>query len=569
MTSGGASDMPNSLGPAGLTTATNTELQTQYTTALQTLYGPDINLSSDTPDGQLINIFIQSVLDLADLLTQIYNSFNPDNAVGVILDQRVAINGIQRQAGTFTVTNVTVVNTQSVNLFGLDQTVEPIYTVSDAAGNLWELQSTQTGVAPGTHVFSFQSAVEGPIVSIPNTITIQVTIVLGVASVNNPTTYTTLGIAEESDASLRVRRQRSVSLASQGYLSGLLAALLNITGVVSAFVYENTGDSPDADGVPGHSIWVIVGGSPTDQDVATAIYQKRNAGCGMFGDKNFVVTQVDGTLFTVFWDEVETQNLFIFFTATSIDGVNQPNLSAILAGLPEIFMPGVFEEVNINNLATLVQQIDPNTLVTNAGFSTGQTQTLTLSGVAASGTFIINYNGNASSSINWNDSVGTIQTKVRLIAGLGTAVVTGSIASQSLVFNLTSIDNILGLLYVTTNSLQTAGSVAITFAYNEGLTDTLTPASKKFQFTVSSDDIVITPIILSPVTVTVAPLATQTFTPLGGYAPYSFVLTVNNSGGSVDVFTGEYTAGSTGSVTDTLQVRDAFGNTATSTISVN
>jgi hypothetical protein len=53
--------------------------------------------------------------------------FDPDNAVGVVLDQRVAINGIQRQAGTYTVTPITVVTSQSVNLYGLDQDVQPVY----------------------------------------------------------------------------------------------------------------------------------------------------------------------------------------------------------------------------------------------------------------------------------------------------------------------------------------------------------------------------------------------------------------------------------------------------------
>src|SRR5271154_5687844 len=113
--------MPNSLGPTGLTLATQAELVTQYTTAFQNIYGTDINLGPETPDGQLMMIFIQSVLDLQDLLQQIYNSFDPDNAIGVVLDQRVSINGIQREAGTFTTTDITLILSQSVNLFGLDQ----------------------------------------------------------------------------------------------------------------------------------------------------------------------------------------------------------------------------------------------------------------------------------------------------------------------------------------------------------------------------------------------------------------------------------------------------------------
>lgn len=561
--------MPNAIGPLGLTIATQAELLANLTSLLQKIYGADINLASDTPDGQWINDgIIQPQLDMEDLLAQINANFDPDQAIGVFLDQRVAINGIQRQGGTFTQTNVTLVTSQSVNLYGLDQSVQPVYTVSDNAGNLWQLIATQLAVSIGTNVFAFQAALPAAILTTPNTITIQATIVLGVVSVNNPTTYTTLGTNQESDANLRLRRQQSVSNSSQGYLKGLLGNLENLTGVTSAFVYENDTATTDADGVPGHSIWVIISGTASAQSIATVIYQQRNAGCGMFGQTNFTLMQVNGTTFTVYWDMVVPQNLFIRFTASSINGIDQPNLSGILAGLPVNYVPGVFQEVNINGLATQVQDIDPNTLVTNAGFSTGQTQILTLSAVAASGAFVLNYNGNSSSSINWNDSVATIQSKTRAITGLSTAVVTGSIASESLSFNLTSIDNIQGLLYVTSNTLMSSVPAAITFSYNEGYSNTLTPSKKNFQFVVSSLDTIILPMILTPQNPSVATTSSLTFIGLGGYHPLTYSLSVNNSGGSIDSSTGAYTAGSTGNVSDTVQVVDVFANAATSVVSV-
>jgi uncharacterized phage protein gp47/JayE len=360
--------MPNSLGPTGVTVVTQAELLTYFTTAYQTIYGANINLASNTPDAQNIMTFIQAVLDNANYLTQIYNSMDPDQAIGVVLDQRVAINGIQRQAGTFTVTNVTLVLSQSVNLYGLDQTAQPIFTVADNAGNNWQLQFTQLGVT-GTQAYSFQAANPGAVFTTPNTITVPVTIVLGVSSINNPATYTSLGVTAETDAALRIRRQISVSLVSQGYLKGLLAAIENINGVTGAFVYENDTDATDANSVPSHSIWVIVAGSGSAASIAQAIYTKRNAGCGMFGSVTFAITQADGSQFIVRWDNVIAQNLFIQFNASSLDGVNAPNVSAIKAGLVTMFIPGVNAEVNINQLATIVQEIDPNTLVTGAGFS--------------------------------------------------------------------------------------------------------------------------------------------------------------------------------------------------------
>ncbi len=155
------------------------------------------------------------------------------------------------------------------------------------------------------------------------------------------------------------------------------AALENINGVISATVNQNLTDFVDAAGIPGHSIWVIIDGTASDADIAAAIYGKRGAGCGLYGSEVFTITQVDGSPFVVKWDFVAQQPLYIKFTATSLNGVTLPNVAAILAGLPAIFTPRVNEEVNINQLGTLVQQIDPNTLVTASvpteGFSTSGT----------------------------------------------------------------------------------------------------------------------------------------------------------------------------------------------------
>lgn len=568
--------MPNVLDADGLLTATREELVTYVEDQFRLIYGADINLDSDTPDGQLIGIFVQMIIDLQDLLVTIYNGFDPDNARGKVLDQRVAINGIQRQAGTHTVTPITIVNTQSVNLYGLDG-AEPgstrddgneVYTVSDNEGNRWQLEETQLGVAAGTHSYDFQALLPGAQLTTPNTITVPITVVLGVSSVNNPTTYTTLGLNEESDAALKIRRQRSVSLASQGYLEGLLAALLNVDGVTSAFVYENSTDSTDSDGVPSHSIWVIVAGTGAPADIAEAIYTKRNAGCGMFGDETYIITQVDGSPFVVRWDDVDVRNLFIFFTATPIDGVTPPDLEAIREGLPESFIPGVYSEVNINGLATLVQELDPNCLVTQAGFTDGEEQIAVLSGVPASGVFKVSYAGNESAAINWDDAIGTIQTKVQGIAGLENCLVTGSLATQSLTFDLSDVGGVQSLITFVDNTLLTGGAAAIVFVEDYDLQNTLLPLSKQYQFVVSAENIVITAMQLSPSSAIVDTLESTTFQALGGYGAYVYSISVNNSGGSIDAETGEYTAGATPAVTDTVKAEDALGNSITALVTV-
>lgn len=558
--------MPNIIDALGITVKTRAELIAEYTTAYQTIYGTDINLAQDTPDGQMMNIQVQAILDLQDFVVQCYNSFNPDNALGRVLDQRVALNGIQRQAGTYTITPITIVSSQACNLYGLNQSVQDVYTVQDNAGNKWLLQNTQFISGATTTVADFRAENPGAVLTIPNTITVPFTIVLGVTSVNNPTAYSTLGINEESDAVLKVRRQLSVSLPSQGYLEGLLAALLNINGIASAQVYENNTDVTDGDGIPAHSIWVITSGTALDADIAQAIYTKRNAGCGMRGDVTYTITQVDLSPFIVRWDEVITEKLFIFFTATSIDGENIPDLLNIRPDIVTDFIPGVSQEVNINALATVVQNVDANTLVTNAGFTTARIQILDLSLVPASGLFKLNYNGNTSADINWNDNLATITSKIQAVSGLGSAVVSGSLAGQQIEIDLTNINTVESLITVSGNTLEDSFSDPVVITLDVSPSTTLEPTTKQFQFVVEEANVIIIALQLLPSASSVATGDTKQFTTYGGYGDYTYSILINNSGGTIDV-NGLYEAGVTPGV-DTLQVVDALGNSITAIVSV-
>lgn len=360
--------MPNIINANGIQIKTQAELIEEFSEAYRDIYGADINLEPDTPDAQMMMIYIQSQLDALEFMKEVYSTMSPDNAIGATLDQRVAFNGLQRQAGTYTITNITIVVSESINLYGLDQSTQEVYTVSDNAGNEWQLISSQLGLSSGTHVVAFRSSVPGAVLTIPNTINIPVTIVLGVVSVNNPSTYTTLGLNEESDAVLKLRRQRSVSLASQGYLAGLIAALKNISGVSDAFVYENRTGSTDSDDIPSHSIWVIIAGTADEEEIANAIYRKRNAGVGMKGDETYEITQVDGSPFIVKWDYVITEDVFIMAELSPLDGITPLSYSGIKDAIVENFIPGVNEKLSYTALISVINDFDNNAYVENSGF---------------------------------------------------------------------------------------------------------------------------------------------------------------------------------------------------------
>ena len=154
---------------------------------------------------------------------------------------------------------------------------------------------------------------------LPNTIINPVTIILGVKSVNNPGGALQQGVNEETDAELRERRKQSVSISNQGYTDGLLAALLNIEDVTSANVYQNRTSTTDADGIPGHSIWVVVRGG-TNEEIGEVMDNKVAGGVGMKGSTSVNVPQADGTNAVYYFDRPTGELLYASIDITPLNG---------------------------------------------------------------------------------------------------------------------------------------------------------------------------------------------------------------------------------------------------------
>ncbi len=292
--------MPNTLDANGLVVATTDEIASDLSTALKAVYGTDINLLPESPDGQMVGIYSQADSDVLDLLVDIYNMFDVDSAYGISLQRLVSINGMTIRAGTFTTTPVEVTTDRALTLPGLDQDIVAPYQVQDA-NTVWTLISSFSFSGADTQALVFQASSMGPITPLPNTITIQATPIVGVTGVNNPSVVgAVIGSAEESDVELRIRHAKSFQLAATGPADAVQAAILSLDGVTDAIVISNNTNAT-VDDVPAHSIWAIaVGGEASD--IAGAIYSKLNPGCGMFGDQTYDVARPNGQLAEMQWD---------------------------------------------------------------------------------------------------------------------------------------------------------------------------------------------------------------------------------------------------------------------------
>jgi uncharacterized phage protein gp47/JayE len=366
----------NSLGATGLTIQTLADIISEILNGapgypgLKAIYGSDINVDPNSPDGQMANLYAQGKIDVLEMLQSIYDSFDPDQAVGVQLDERCAINGVTREPGTYTQQQVLVTAAQAVTLPGLDLSPTAPFTVADGNGNQYQLVATYSFLTAGATSLLFQAANMGVIQSAIGTITVPVTVLAGVTSVNNPAGPTTVGRAEETDAALRIRRANSVALPSKGWYQGLLAALIDVEGVTQAIVFENeTNTNPDTNGVPAHSIWCVVAGG-ANADVAAAIYVKKNAGCGMKGSVSVQIAQFDGTNFAVLFDRPTPENLWFEATLTAISGALDK--SAIAAAVLAQFgiSYGINQPADTASIVAFIKSIAPNASVSAEGVST-------------------------------------------------------------------------------------------------------------------------------------------------------------------------------------------------------
>ena len=310
--------MADTLDTNGLVVKTSQEIQTELETAYKTIYGDDIVLDSNSADGQLIGILTQFNTDIREMITETYNTFNPDMCRGQIQDVRFKLNGIERQGGTFTIVDIDLVTDRTLTLSGLDADYNDVnataFGVQDNAGNQYYLIDTVT-ITAGTHSLPFRSATLGANIPTVGTLTSMVTVVQGVTSVDNASAPTTVGVNQETDEAFALRREKSYEYRSQNSNDAMLAQLYALDGVSQAFVYghdyENYPSGDDADGIPLHYIWVIVEGG-ANSDIGTVIYANVG-GAGTVGAVSTNVPTSSGQVYVSKFDRVESSDLHIKF----------------------------------------------------------------------------------------------------------------------------------------------------------------------------------------------------------------------------------------------------------------
>jgi uncharacterized phage protein gp47/JayE len=197
---------------------------------------------------------------------------------------RKVLNGIRRRAATKSYADVRVVGVAGTTIVG--------GIAEDVAGRKWNLPPSVTIPYEGEITVKVTAQENGSIRAQPGEISKISTPTRGWQSVSNPDAAIA-GAAAETDAELRLRQSRSTALPSLTILEGITGAVANIDGVARIRGYENDTDAPDANGLPAHSISLVVDGGDA-QEIAKAIHDKKTPGTGTYGAINIPVADKYG-----------------------------------------------------------------------------------------------------------------------------------------------------------------------------------------------------------------------------------------------------------------------------------
>lgn len=278
----------NYIGINGIVTQDLNSIIAELKNDFKGIYGENINLESNTSDGQWLNILAQQKIDALDFQVQLYNNLDVDSVVGLPQQVLYKLNGLTIKDFTYSFVYVNVTVSQNVSLTGLDGDIANTdgtgYTVTDMNGNNWILAESISLVTSETpYLLLFRAQELGQISALANTITNMSTIVAGVTEVNNPANNFITGQTGETAAEFRTRRNRSLQAPSQGFKESIEGQLLALNDVSDAKVYDNKDDA-NIDGVQ-----VIVQGG-TSNEIGNIIYNNLPPGINTQGAYEATIT---------------------------------------------------------------------------------------------------------------------------------------------------------------------------------------------------------------------------------------------------------------------------------------
>ncbi len=309
------------------------ETLSQLEEAFRQIYGQDINIAPDTPDGQVIGLLAQLRIDIAEFASAAIHAIDPDTARGHWQEINAAYAGIKRKSAAHSYLRE-VILTGDAGAF-----IPNGATVLDNHKNRWVLVGDVTLNAQGSARADFRSEYLGVYeLGADQPLSIE-TIVLGWHKAITDLAAQ-IGAEEETDASLRARAYRSRARPAQNSIEAVEANVRDLPDVSEVVCLENITNIMDINDLPPHSVNVIVTGGD-DQAIAKAIYEHKSAGCDMKGEVEYLYKPETGLPVTIRFDRPQIVDCKIKLEIKRLENFKEVDIEAVKTALSkELFNIG-------------------------------------------------------------------------------------------------------------------------------------------------------------------------------------------------------------------------------------
>ncbi|WP_448952120.1 baseplate J/gp47 family protein [Labrys neptuniae] len=289
-----------------------------FQNAYRGIYGQDVYLGNDSQDGQFIALLAQALHDANSMTVSVYNAYSPATAQGAGLASVVKTNGITKKVPTNSLVDLLLVGVAFTQILN--------GVVTDQDSNRWLLPPLVQIPVTGQITVTATAEDAGAIQAQANTVTTISTPTKGWQTVTNPAAATP-GAPVETDPQLKARQTISTALPSLTVFDGILGAIAAIPGVARLRGYENDGNIPDSNGIPGHCLSMVVDGGDAAA-IAAAIALKKSI-AGTYGTTTEVIVNAQGVARSINFFRPTEVPIYYFMLVKPLAGFSANTITTI------------------------------------------------------------------------------------------------------------------------------------------------------------------------------------------------------------------------------------------------
>lgn len=285
---------PIQITPTGVVVPSAVDIRTGILADTNAAFGGDLDIvTPSTPQAYLADNLTDNLMDSNAAIANLIAMVDPATSEGRFQDGIGRIYFFDRKGATSSVVQALCTGQPGI--------VMPAGQLAqDADGNLWISDNPATFDGLGQATIQFSCQAKGPIELGIGALTKIAQLFPGWDAITN-LAPAIVGSNVESRGAFETRRQESIAKNGRGTVPAIRAEVWGVDGVLDVFAYDNFTNAAILYGatnysIKPHSIYVAVVGGAND-DIAQAIWRKKDGGCDLNGNTSVVVQDTDGYSF--------------------------------------------------------------------------------------------------------------------------------------------------------------------------------------------------------------------------------------------------------------------------------